>query len=86
MTNRANPKLAHIDGLNLSRAWMLRGIAGALGPHDPRVPPLREAARIHADAALPQVTGEHYESGHWLGTFAAYLKTGAGESSLGKSR
>jgi hypothetical protein len=39
---------------------------------------LRSAARAHAEAALPAVTGEHYEGGHWLGTFAVYLLTGAG--------
>ncbi|HUQ10077.1 MAG TPA: DUF2891 domain-containing protein [Steroidobacteraceae bacterium] len=86
VTNRADPKLAHLDGLNLSRAWMLRGIAGALDPDDRRVAALREAARLHADAALPQVTGEHYEGGHWLGTFAVYLETGAGESSGSETR
>jgi hypothetical protein len=78
VTNRADPKLAHIDGLNLSRAWMLRGIASALDARDKRVPVLLDAARQHADAALPQVTGEHYEGGHWLGTFAVYLQTDAG--------
>jgi hypothetical protein len=78
VTDRADPKLAHIDGLNLSRAWMLEGIAGALAPGDRRVPALRAAAAHHRDAALPAVTGEHYEGGHWLGTFAVYLTTRAG--------
>jgi hypothetical protein len=78
VTNRADPKLAHLDGLNLSRAWMLDGIIGALAPSDARVPALRAAAEAHRRAALPQVTGEHYEGGHWLGTFAVYLETRAG--------
>jgi hypothetical protein len=78
VTNRADPKLAHLDGLNLSRAWMLRGIAQALDPRDWRAGALQAAAREHAEAALPQVTGEHYEGGHWLGTFAVYLETDAG--------
>ena len=78
VTNRADPKLAHIDGLNLSRAWMLRGIAQALNTEDPRVATLIAAAEAHRAAALPQVTGEHYEGGHWLGTFAVYLETNAG--------
>ena len=78
VTDRADPKLAHIDGLNLSRAWMLEGIAHALPPHDPRIPALHAAAQAHADAALPAVTGEHYEGGHWLGTFAVYLTSQAG--------
>ena len=78
VTNRADPKLAHLDGLNLSRAWMLRGISQALNPKDWRAGALMLEAREHAAAALPQVTGEHYEGGHWLGTFAVYLETDAG--------
>jgi hypothetical protein len=78
VTNRADPKLAHIDGLNLSRAWMLEGIAHALDARDRRVAALEQAALRHREAALPQVTGEHYEGGHWLGTFAVYLVTRAG--------
>jgi hypothetical protein len=78
VTDRADPKLAHIDGLNLSRAWMLRGIAHGLPRGDRRIPALLSAATRHQDAALPAVTGEHYEGGHWLGTFAVYLTSGAG--------
>jgi hypothetical protein len=78
VTDRADPKLAHIDGLNLSRAWMLQGIAHGLPPHDARVAALLATAQRHADAALPAVTGEHYEGGHWLGTFAVYLTSEAG--------
>ena len=78
VTDRADPKLAHIDGLNLSRAWMLEGIARGLGADDPRVGALLATAKAHRDAALPAVTGEHYEGGHWLGTFAVYLTSEAG--------
>jgi hypothetical protein len=78
VTDRSDPKLAHLDGLNLSRAWMLEGIAGALPRGDPRAPALLAAAKQHRDAALPAVTGEHYEGGHWLGTFAVYLTSAAG--------
>jgi hypothetical protein len=78
VTDRADPKLAHIDGLNLSRAWMLEGIAAGLPPSDGRVAALRAAAGAHRDAGLAGVTGEHYEGGHWLGTFAVYLLTGRG--------
>ncbi len=78
VTDRADPRLAHIDGLNLSRAWMLEGIAHGLAPGDRRVPALLSAGRLHRDAALPAVTGEHYEGGHWLGTFAVYLTSEAG--------
>jgi len=78
VTDRADPKLAHIDGLNLSRAWMLEGIADGLKADDRRAPVLRTIARRHREAALPAVTGEHYEGGHWLGTFAVYLTSSAG--------
>lgn len=75
VTDRSDPKLAHIDGLNLSRAWMLRGIASGLPARDARRAALERTAASHAAAALPAVTGEHYEGGHWLGTFAVYLLT-----------
>ena len=78
VTDRSDPKLAHIDGLNLSRAWMLEGIASGLPERDARRAGLLAAARAHAAAALPAVTGEHYEGGHWLGTFAVYLTSRAG--------
>ena len=78
VTDRSDPKLAHIDGLNLSRAWMLEGIASGLPAGDARLPALRLAAQRHRQAALPAVTGEHYEGGHWLGTFAVYLTSRAG--------
>jgi hypothetical protein len=78
VTDRSDPKLAHIDGLNLSRAWMLEGIASGLPPGDRRRASLLAAARAHEQASLPAVTGEHYEGGHWLGTFAVYLTSEAG--------
>jgi hypothetical protein len=73
VTDPSDPKLAHLDGLNLSRAWMLEGIAGSLPANDPRRSALLAASKVHRDAALRNVTGEHYEGGHWLGTFAVYL-------------
>ncbi len=81
VTDRADPKLAHLDGLNLSRAWMLQGIAGGLEPGDKRIQPLLETAMAHRNEALPNITGEHYEGGHWLGTFAVYLESQAGHTS-----
>jgi len=73
-----DPKLAHLDGLNLSRAWMLEGVAAGLPGRDARLAALRAAAGVHREAGLRSVTGEHYEGGHWLGTFAVYLVTGRG--------
>ena len=74
----SDPKLAHLDGLNLSRAWMLEGILSALPENDPRRPALQAAADAHRHAGLAAVTGEHYEGGHWLGSFAVYLTTHRG--------
>ena len=74
----SDPKLAHLDGLNLSRAWMLEGVLSALPGDDPRRPALTSAAEAHRRAGLAAVTGEHYEGGHWLGSFAVYLTTKRG--------
>lgn len=76
--DRSDPKLAHLDGLNLSRAWMLEGIISALPSDDPRRFHLEMAAEAHRNAGLAAVTGEHYEGGHWLGSFAVYLTTQRG--------
>ncbi|HEX2122504.1 MAG TPA: DUF2891 domain-containing protein [Thermoanaerobaculia bacterium] len=78
VTDPSDPKLAHLDGLNLSRAWMLEGIASGLPSRDPRRAKLLAAAKAHAEAGLASVTGEHYEGGHWLGSFATYLVTKRG--------
>ena len=77
----SDPKLAHLDGLNLSRAWMLEGIGSALSKTDKRLPSIRATAEAHRQAGLAAVTGEHYEGGHWLGSFAVYLVTKRGISS-----
>jgi len=81
----SDPKLAHLDGLNLSRAWMLEAIASALPPNDARLASILLAAESHASAGLASVTGEHYEGGHWLGSFAVYLvsKRGVSRASVG---
>lgn len=73
VTDKTDGKLAHLDGLNLSRAWMLRGVAAGLPEDDARIAALRGAADRLAAAGLAAVTGEHYEGGHWLGSFAVYL-------------
>jgi hypothetical protein len=78
--DRADGKLAHLDGLNLSRAWMLEGIAARLPSGDPRLPALRGAGLAHREAGLAAVTGEHYAGAHWLGSFAVYVLTGRGQA------
>jgi hypothetical protein len=69
---------AHLDGLNLSRAWMLEGIAAGLPRGVGAVRPLLERAGRHASAGLAAVTGEHYAGSHWLGSYAVYLATKRG--------
>jgi hypothetical protein len=78
VTDKTDGKLAHLDGLNLSRAWMLEGIASGLPSGDPRRAALLSTARTHAASGLAAVTGEHYAGGHWLGSFATYLLTRRG--------
>lgn len=74
----ADGKLYHLAGLNLSRAWMLEGIASALSPKHPRrANLLAQAARLK-QAGLSAIQAAHYEGGHWLGTFAVYLETQRG--------
>ena len=78
VTDRTDGKLAHLDGLNISRAWMLEGIASGLPESDPRRAALQAAADVHSESGLASVTGDHYEGGHWLGSFATYLVTKKG--------
>ncbi len=78
VSDPSDPKLVHLDGLNLSRAWMLQGIASGLPANDSRRRILLDTATAHREAGLKAITGEHYEGGHWLGTFAIYLVTERG--------
>jgi len=76
--DRADGKLAHLDGLNLSRAWMLDGIVSALADGHRWRAELSAAATCHAVAGLASVPAEHYAGSHWLGSFAVYLLTRRG--------
>lgn len=78
VTDRSDGKLAHLDGLNISRAWMLEGMAFGLPGNDPRRAALLNTAANHRKSGLASVTGEHYEGGHWMGSFATYLQTSRG--------
>jgi hypothetical protein len=73
VTDRTDPKLVHLDGLNLSRAWCMNGIASRL----PRSSPLRtrliRAARDHAEAGLAHIASGNYEGEHWLASFAVLM-------------
>ncbi len=75
VTDRTDPQIVHLDGLNLSRAWCMRGIASALPKDDPRRKLLTDAATLHADAALKHVASGDYAGEHWLASFAVYLLT-----------
>ncbi len=78
VTDPTDGKLAHLDGLNISRAWMLEGMAFGLPAADPRKASILGSAALHRNSGLASVTGEHYEGGHWLGSFATYLQTERG--------
>ena len=72
VSDRSDPKLVHLDGLNLSRAWCMRSIASALPARDPRRAILSRAADEHARDALAHVASGNYEGEHWLASFAVY--------------
>jgi len=70
--------LVHLAGLNLSRAWTMRGIARALSTGDKRREILLGSAARHQRAGLDLVFSGSYEGEHWLGSFAIYLLSEAG--------
>lgn len=74
----SDPKLYHLAGLNLSRAWMIEGILSVIPATDGRGAAMADLATRLRNAGLASIKSEHYEGGHWLGTFAVYLVTGRG--------
>ena len=75
VSDRTDGKLAHLDGLNLSRAWCWRGLASALPGDDPRRAPMEAAAEVHLAAALGAVSGDDMGE-HWLASFAVLALEG----------
>ena len=77
VSDRSDGKIAHLDGLNLSRAWCWRSIAPLLPDREGAI--AQGAAEVHLGAALPHVAGD-YMGEHWLASFAllAMLASGAG--------
>lgn len=71
-------KLVHLDGVNLSRAWALEGIASGLPSGDPRVAAILASSELHRAAGIASVSDQHYSGSHWLASFATYLTTKRG--------
>ena len=79
VVDKSDGKLAHLDGVNLSRAWMLEGIAAGLPENDPRKASILSTANQHKESGINSViTDLHYMGSHWLGSFATYLETKRG--------
>lgn len=77
VSDRSDPKIVHLDGLNLSRGWAMKGVASALPADHPAREILLSSARIHGEAALDHVTSGDYAGEHWLASFAVYYWSAA---------
>ena len=77
VSDRSDPQLVHLDGLNLSRAWCLRGIAGSLPPGDPRIRIAQSAAAAHLRAGSEGLASGNFVGAHWLASFAVLALDGA---------
>jgi hypothetical protein len=75
VSDRSDPYIVHLDGLNLSRAWCWSAIAAALPVGDARSELAAEAADVHLSAGLEGVDSGHYSGDHWLATFAVLALT-----------
>lgn len=73
VSDSSDGQIAHLHGLNASRAWCWRRIAETLPEGDTRIGRALEAARVHADAALPHAVGDDYMVDHWLAAYAVLL-------------
>lgn len=73
VTDSSDGYIAHLRGLNLSRAWCWRRLAESLSPNDAMVPVCARACVLHAEASLPYVTGDDYMVEHWLAAYAVLL-------------
>jgi len=69
VSDRGDGKIAHLDGLNLSRGWCWRALASSLADNDPRRAACDVAAGVHLSAGLPHLAGD-YMGEHWLASFA----------------
>ena len=68
VSDRSDGKLVHLDGLNFSRAWALKGLANQYSDYEH----LNRVAETHINYSLPNLVNDGYEGGHWLGSLAIY--------------
>ena len=73
VSDRNDPKIVHLDGLNLSRAWCMMGIVSGLPEDDPITRILKKSAVSHAEDALSHIVSGNYEGEHWLASFAVFM-------------
>ncbi|MBM4395639.1 MAG: DUF2891 domain-containing protein [Deltaproteobacteria bacterium] len=76
--DRKDPRIGHLIGLDLHRAWCMEGVASALPAGDFRRDALLRLARLHREAGLAQMADSGYGGEHWLASFAVYLLGGSG--------
>ena len=76
VSDRSDGKLVHLDGLNFSRAWVFYHLANKY-PED--FGHLEQLANEHVSYSFPNLVGDTYEGGHWLGSFAIYALQAASE-------
>jgi hypothetical protein len=76
VSDASDGQIAHLHGLNLSRAWCFRRLAESLPEADPRVPVLGAAAAEHARAGLVHAAGSDYAVEHWLAAYAVLFLGG----------
>ncbi len=76
VSDRGDPQIVHLDGLNLSRAWCLRSVAAGLPGGDSRQAVLRDAAAAHLEAGMAGLESADYLGAHWLASFAALALSG----------
>jgi len=79
VADRTDPKIVHLDGLNLSRAWCMAGIATALTHGSRSRRNLEDAAHVHATDAMANIASGNYEGEHWLASFAVYMLSTFGD-------
>lgn len=75
VSDRSDPKIVHLDGLNLSRAWCFYGMLPYIEQKELKKQ-LTEAAKTHLQSTVPHIASEHYEGTHWLASFAVFALSG----------